>query len=216
MRTDRTTGRVADQPPHPTSEAAYRSIPPGAERACNPPLADRPSFRCGNTQRMQRGPNGDNGVGDKDAEQWDNHAHRHRPDRGPDDGPSATIATGLSRRQFSLHKGRSPAYKTDGGWTRPAGGDYSEDDHLRRERLDALMQAADVPQSVQKRVQACVNREDTGRAWSRKGGWPSALCGVLYALGYDAFAEDVHDSEDLDTPLEDLAEHAQRRGLVDE
>jgi len=38
----------------------------------------------------------------------------------------------------------------------------------------------------------------------------------LYALGYDAFAEDVHDSEDLDTPLEDLAEHAQRRGLVDE
>lgn len=152
---------------------------------------------------------------DPSDEEWDGNEYRHDLG-GSDDSPNATYATGLGKRQFKLQQGLDVAAPDEEGeWRETNDGDTPTIEETRiRGNLEAAMQQADVPTTVQDRVKACLDSEETGKAWSWYGGWPAAACGVLASLGYRGHAEVIYGDRDLRGSVDGLAEHAEERGLV--
>lgn len=180
--------------------------------------------------RQQRGTVG--GDGNQDTEKYDSeNTLSHNPE-GADfaETPSATVATGLGKRQYKLHEGGDvKAPDENGEWFDTTDGEReSTEKGVCRAKVEAPMQQVGVPRIVQERVYSRLE-DETGKAWSFAGGWIAAAVGVLAALGYRGYAEAIVglESEYQDESgewhrrrptkgygVDRLQEHAEKRGLV--
>jgi hypothetical protein len=168
---------------------------------------------------QQRGCTGGDGTARRpDDYDKDNTLTHSVGDCDPVDAPNATVATGLPKRQWRAQNGydlTAPSDSDGDEWHRSEGDRPSVEELRVRGDIEAALQQASVPRSIQERVLYILD-DETGRAWSWAGGYGAAVVGVLAALGRHGFAREVRETRDLSPSVERLEAHAVDRGLVEE